>query len=293
MKEDKKYSIGKISSFCNVSKKTLHYYEHIGLLNPSEKDLDTGYRYYNKDKILQLYLIRRLKSLNFSLNEIKEHLESNNMRYLQNHIMEKSAAIEKELNTLHNKYMECQFFLKRIEQGNNILNSLDETYTPEKLSIDSLKIEEIPAENIMFIRKKIHNYRNDEANVDHWGELIKMANTLGITQKGPISVMYHTPPLEQFFTNVCDYESFITVDNSMEGPNFRQAKMFNALTIFHVGSYTDLIKTYLFAMRWIYENDYCISGPTIDSFLVSPIDTKDPNEYITKIIIPVEKTSAK
>ena len=60
-------SIGEFSNICQVSKKTLRYYDEIGLLKPSEINPENGYRYYAIEQLEQMLFINRLKSYSFSL----------------------------------------------------------------------------------------------------------------------------------------------------------------------------------------------------------------------------------
>lgn len=69
-------SIGEFSKICQVSTKTLRYYAEIGLILPDEINLENGYRYYSIDQLETMLFINRLKSYNFSLEEIKEILET-------------------------------------------------------------------------------------------------------------------------------------------------------------------------------------------------------------------------
>ena len=43
--------IGEFSKICQVSVKTLHHYDKIGLLAPTEVDRITGYRFYQLEQI--------------------------------------------------------------------------------------------------------------------------------------------------------------------------------------------------------------------------------------------------
>lgn len=45
-----RYSIGKVSTACNIPIKTLRYYDEIDLLKPEYRDNDSNYRYYSKDQ---------------------------------------------------------------------------------------------------------------------------------------------------------------------------------------------------------------------------------------------------
>lgn len=68
------YKIGELSKLCNISVKTLRYYDSEGLLAPDRIDKFTGYRYYSASKLADCYRIIALKELGFSLDEIRRQL---------------------------------------------------------------------------------------------------------------------------------------------------------------------------------------------------------------------------
>ena len=88
------YKIGELSKLCNVSVKTLRYYESKGLLYPDEVDTFTGYRYYSGRKIDECNRIIALKELGFTLDEIKVHLQAKH----SSDILDIIRTKEKELN---------------------------------------------------------------------------------------------------------------------------------------------------------------------------------------------------
>ncbi|MBR3380545.1 MAG: MerR family transcriptional regulator [Bacillus sp. (in: Bacteria)] len=63
--------IGELAKKTNISKRTLHYYEQIELLQPT-LIMENGYRYYDENAILRLQKILLLKSIGFTLEQIKE-----------------------------------------------------------------------------------------------------------------------------------------------------------------------------------------------------------------------------
>lgn len=89
------YKIGEISKQCNISIKTLRYYEDLGLIKPKEVDIYTGYRYYDEENVETIYKIQLLKDLGFSLNEIKD--------FDENSFNKKFKDIKKEIKDLKKK----------------------------------------------------------------------------------------------------------------------------------------------------------------------------------------------
>lgn len=65
------YSIGEISEITDTSGKTLRYYDTIGLLKPDCKNPETLYRYYTKDRVFSVFLIKKLQTPGFSPKEIQ------------------------------------------------------------------------------------------------------------------------------------------------------------------------------------------------------------------------------
>ena len=61
--------IGEFSRICQVSVKTLHHYDKIGLMVPAEVDQVTGYRYYQAEQIDTMNYIQRLKRYGFPLRK--------------------------------------------------------------------------------------------------------------------------------------------------------------------------------------------------------------------------------
>ena len=77
-----KYRIEQVADRLQTTKRTLRYYEEIGLLPPAERT-EGGYRLYSEEDIARLERIQRLKDLlGFSLAEIRELLQTDDERGL-------------------------------------------------------------------------------------------------------------------------------------------------------------------------------------------------------------------
>jgi DNA-binding transcriptional MerR regulator len=66
-------SIGVLSQLTKVSNETIRYYERIELLPPAQR-ANNGYRQYDDADVERLQFIRRLRSLDFALEDIREIL---------------------------------------------------------------------------------------------------------------------------------------------------------------------------------------------------------------------------
>ena len=70
--ETEMMKIGEIAAFFNVSVKAIRIYEKKGIIVPAWTDPATGYRYYSADQVQTLNALLELKTLGFSLNEIRK-----------------------------------------------------------------------------------------------------------------------------------------------------------------------------------------------------------------------------
>src|SRR4051812_975594 len=68
------YTVKAAATFAGVSVRTLHHYDHVGLLVPSAVS-ESGYRLYSDDDLARLQQILFYRELGFELKVIKEVLE--------------------------------------------------------------------------------------------------------------------------------------------------------------------------------------------------------------------------
>ncbi len=71
----KEYTVQQLAKIAGVSVRTLHHYDHIGLLKPSSRNA-ARYRFYGEKELLRLQQILFFRELDFSLDEIARILDS-------------------------------------------------------------------------------------------------------------------------------------------------------------------------------------------------------------------------
>ena len=65
--------IGELAENSGLSLRTIRHYDEVGLLKPSARS-EGGFRLYSQDDLSRLLLIRRMKPLGYSLEEMTELL---------------------------------------------------------------------------------------------------------------------------------------------------------------------------------------------------------------------------
>ena len=67
------WKAGELAKQTGLSVRTLHYYDEIGLLSPSQRT-EAGHRLYTADDIVRLQQVKSLRHLGFTLKEIRDYL---------------------------------------------------------------------------------------------------------------------------------------------------------------------------------------------------------------------------
>ena len=66
-----KITIAQLEKIHNIKKRTLHYYDNIGLFSPNTKGKN-GYRYYDLSQSIEFEYILMLRELNMGIDEIQQ-----------------------------------------------------------------------------------------------------------------------------------------------------------------------------------------------------------------------------
>lgn len=98
-----KYTVKQLADLAGVSRRTLHYYDEIGLLQPSAVG-ENGYRYYGEEAVFRLQQILFFRELDFSLDDIRAILDSpdfDTLDSLQAHKRELQKKVRRLTDLIH------------------------------------------------------------------------------------------------------------------------------------------------------------------------------------------------
>ena len=288
MEQKEYYCIGEVSSICNISIRTLRYYDEIELIVPEIRKEDSKYRYYSKEQMVTIIIVRKLRLMGFGLKEIKQIVTHNEVDMLKECIEERLTKINQEIVELQNRAEEGEDFLRRLNSGREVLNLYDEDEAFEAGSFDEIRIENVPQIEIYYDRREMRAYKNEEVSLERWVGINEEVSKRGLKAIGPIIVTFHTELLDQFMSKDCDIEFGIQGAGG-DSEKVREFGGFKAVTIYHVGAYKDIIKTYIKALQWINENGYKVTGPVSEQFIISPVDVTKESEHVTKVLFPIEQ----
>ena len=270
-------SIGEFSKICQVSTKTLRYYAEIGLILPNEINYEIGYRYYSIEQLETMLFIKRLKSYNFSLEQIKVILQSEEFKdeklYLS--LIEKRKEIDKQVHKLNIILEELNNDILNLKQGKSIMSYMENF---------DVKLVEIPNMNILYIRKMVQQYEFPLEYANCFGELLKHIEDNKLTMTSPPMVLFHSDEYSPFGL---DTEFAIPIKECVKG-----TRDFNpglCLKTVLKGSYSDLSSVYAKQLEYAEKEGYIAKDALFEVYVNDPTQVESENNLITEIYYPVKK----
>ncbi len=107
-------TVGQVAEQFDITVRTLHHYDEIGLLRPSERSL-AGYRLYTDDDLMRLQHVVVYRRLGFALEEIQlllDHPES-----VEQHLRRQRAAVAHRLDEMRELVMAIDRALEKERSG--------------------------------------------------------------------------------------------------------------------------------------------------------------------------------
>lgn len=269
--------IGEVSKISQVSLRMLRYYDKNNIFKPSIINEENGYRYYSADQLDDLYRIVELRDLGFNVSQIGELIkEGNKEKYLQA-IRDRKRELEEELCNINQR-------LKRIESLENDITAKSDNELDTNITI---VLKSIPAKDVISYRKVVPNYFCEG---EMWEDFGKKLIPSGISFSNESFSLYHDTDYRE---EDVDIELCVvtegTIDILPEGLIHRQViGCEKAVSILVKGPYENISIAYRKFAHWLEKHkEYKMDGPTRQICYVSPINSDNPEEYITEILIPL------
>lgn len=93
-------TVGEMSALFKINVQTLHYYDSIGLFQPAIRDAETGRRHYNFDQVYKLASILYMRTLDYSLRQIRDYMERRSMDHSLEHLRKQSEVLRERTRSL-------------------------------------------------------------------------------------------------------------------------------------------------------------------------------------------------
>jgi DNA-binding transcriptional MerR regulator len=191
------YRIGELAKVAGVTVRTLHHYDELGLLTPSERT-QSGHRLYAADDVERLYRLLALRGLGLPLDEIKGLLDSEDgvADTVRNHLARVDSqaqaldALKTRLTRLLGALEDGEASPQRFLDALEAMSMFEKYYTPEQLQQLEERRQQLGPEQIKAVEEEwkelyaqVREHRTNgtdpsdpavQALVTRSGELIQM-----------------------------------------------------------------------------------------------------------------------
>ncbi|WP_251317767.1 MerR family transcriptional regulator [Flintibacter muris] len=259
-------TIGDFSRLSRVTPRMLRHYDALGLLRPQAVG-DNGYRYYRQEQLSDLMKIQWLKGYGFSLGEIGPLMALDSGQLL--------PRLRQRRRELYLELSRQQGIIHQIEA--DILRMEGTTFMETQYHV--VLIQD-PEQKVFSIRETI----GVDQYHDFFNRLYQEAEARGLTQAGPIQMLYHD---EEFNHERSDVEAQMVV--AQDGPDVKIKPACTCAAVHHRGSYDNLHRAYDALCVWLGEHtEYRMCGPAMDRYFGDP-DNTPADQLETGVLFPVEK----
>ena len=139
--EPKRWKVGELAATTGLTVRTLHHYDEIGLLVPSERTI-SGHRLYSGADVTKLYRIAALRDLGLSLEDIGRWFEEGDdpEKLVRRHLEEVQRQLELD-ERLRDRLVSILEAIEREEEPDaeqfirtvEVMSMHEKYYTPEQL----------------------------------------------------------------------------------------------------------------------------------------------------------------
>ena len=265
--------IGDFSRATHLSVKMLRHYHELGLLEPAEVDVDSGYRRYAAEQIVSAQIIRRFRDLEMPLEDIQSVLQAPDVETRNRVIASHLARLESSL--------------ARTQEAVASLRGLLDRPQDSSVPIDHRRVAAAPAAAITDIV--------DKADVVAWyrgamGEVAATLSAQDISPAGPLGGVFDT----ELFTEDRGRVTIFLPCDPLPQPVGRVSTTVippaELATIVHLGSNTEVDRTYGALAAYVTQHELAAAGPIREYYLVGPSDTQDDSLWRTEIGWPIFQT---
>ncbi len=266
------YKISEISQLYGIGVDSLRYYEKLGILKPRR---DTNrYRLYSLKDLYKLNMIRDLRTLDFSMQQIKDYLEGQSVE-----------------NTLQMLYCEREMLKGRLEElrlkEERLVERISTLQTAQQIEVGVIVRKTIPRRFCVRINERITrdeemDFAIKKLHKKYEGKIKELGNL-------DIGAFLSMEEINQGISNVYNSVFFIlgeeTVEHDFELPEGEY------LSCFYRGSYEQNGPLIRQLLEYANKQEMRVLGTPFEIYVIDNRDTAREEEFLTEIQVRIEDGS--
>lgn len=260
--------IGEFSKLSMLTVKALRFYEREGLLIPAQVDEWSGYRFYETAQLETAAVIKALRQLDFSVEEIRAYLNGRPLR-------EALAAKEREL--------------RKRQADISIQLSIIQYLSEEKDMKYQAVLKQLPEAIVYSEERVLKDYSQvTELVLGSAGECRRLNPDIECVKPdyGFCEYLDGEYKEKDILTRYSQAVTRAGVEN--ERIKFRTLPATRAVCVYHKGAYDSLGEAYAYVVNYAGENGYKIAGVPREFYIDGMWNRDRVDDWLTEIQLPVE-----
>ena len=277
MKHRTTYSIGDMSAICNISRKALRYYDKIGLIAPLRQDCN-NYRYYTRDALLAIPVIKYYKQMGFTLEEMRAFIEGrlpNAYRTMRRSFQDKLDELERAQDEIHKKRVSIRAWLDLLQEAETVIEN----------GIREVAVKYVEAAELICLEQTFENdIKAAVINIDFTNFLEQAGNEIS----GPVILSF--PSLEARVRN--EEQRVRIMQKALKPYAEEQACRFGGgmmATCYHIGPHETLPDTYRKILAWTRHHGYTPATGSFERYVTDYWTTGNDAQFVTEVMIGVSR----
>lgn len=272
---DDLYSIGKVGEVCKITTKALRYYDKMGILSPDKVDDESGYRYYSKESLLSVPMIKYYKQSGFKLEEMREFLEGTTYDFFDKRFRNKLDELEE---------LERQINLKKrsVKDWHDLI--VEAQMVIENNACD-VAVKYIDSRTLTFLNQKFeYDYMDSIINIEFNNYIDGINNAV----TGPVIICF--PSFQDKISGKCRNIRIMqeTILKCKEEVCINFGGWMVA-SCYHIGSHETINETYKKIEEWSKNSGYMCLEESYERYVTDYWTTKNRDKFVTEVLIRVKR----
>jgi DNA-binding transcriptional MerR regulator len=264
------FKIGEISKLYGIGVDSIRYYEEIGIIKP--KRSESGYRYYSIQDLWKLNVIRDLRSIGFTMEQIRQYLNHHTVSSSLSMLEDEKEAIAKQMQ-----------YLQKLQK--NVEHRLSNIHSALSLPVGEIRFMNLPPRHC---HRLPEGYKYEEEMDFLIKQLINLnQNRLYIIGSNQIGTIISLPSLLN--KNILSYQSVFLIDE--EGTDHIPGGDYLCVT-YH-GNYSQSAYWGQQLIDYAHAHNFVVSGNLLEILWIDIHTTSEESEYVTQLQLPVKSQESK
>lgn len=268
------YSIGEVGKLCNVSKKTLRFYDKIDVISPDYISEENNYRYYSKDTVLFVPVIKYYKQMGFKLEEMKTLLDTDCFDTHTERLRDKIDELKKEREAIAIAYTSVNDWYNLIREAKGVIENKAIQVSVKYINTINACYMKTPFDN---------NYRESVINID-WTNYLE---EIGHEITGAVYLCF--PNFEEKL-NGQSTEAIIFQQgaNDVDPSRTRDFGGKMMLSAYHIGTHDTINETYARIRDWADQYGYRLGASSTERYVVDYWTLNRSEDFVTEILVEID-----